>query len=799
MIFELRQALRALLRRPAYAAASIGTLALVIGVNAALFAAINATLFRPIPLKSGDRTVQIYLMPPGLSDPKYRNPLHAIDLVRFRERARTVNRIAAFATADRVLSIGGGEPAVVNTAAISAEMLRLSIDTPLLGRAFTDEEETRKDALIVLSYGAWQRRFGGDATIIGRQVALDGDPYTIIGVMPRTFPPTFLQAELWTPLGITKTANPAEARTYIVTIAQLAEGTTFADADAEVRGIVADLARELPKTHQGWTGGIITYRDWQYGSFRAPLVVLFCAVAVLLLIASSNIASLTLAHVTARQGELALRRAIGATRWAVARLVLIEISVVSVVGAGLSLVIGAWLLPALLAIAPATTQVLGVVTIDWHVAAYAIGCALLSSLVAGLVPALNASDAAPALNASTMRAAGSRERRVWRTGLLIAQTALCVALLASGGVLIRALVRTARLAPGYDPSRVLTAQLQLPPTRYANGPERVAAMERIFDRVSKIPGVIQAGATMNRFTPGFAYQTLVEIENQPTPDGAGHTVQFRRVSASYFATMRIRVERGRVFTAQDSLSTPAVAVVSRSFVERHWPGIDPIGRRFKRGPSMMTVVGVVDDVSDVDLLQPPEPTVYAAWTQTAGVAFPIGLVLRTAVEPEQLAPALRAAVASVDPLLALDRIQSVDTFLANSLAPQKFRTTLMLGLALVGLLLGAIGIAGVTARSIAERMPEFGVRLALGCDSSALWLHAITDQVRIVALGATAGVALAVIASRLLAAMLPETGGIDFSVFAGSVALLTITAAVSAAIPAARVLRVDPVLVLRQS
>jgi putative ABC transport system permease protein len=795
-MFELRQAFRGLIRRPAYTVASISTLALVIGVNAALFAAINATLFRPIPLKSGERTVQIYLNPPGLTDPKYRNPLHAIDVVRFRERSRTLTHIAAYTVGDRVLG-NGAEPAVVNTVPVNAEMFRLSTDSPLLGRAFTEDEETRKDPLIVLSYGAWQRRFGGDRGVVGRSVQLDGDPYTIVGVMPRSFPPTFLQAEIYTPLGITKSANPAETRTYIVTIAQLADGVTFEQANAEVRTIVDDLARELPKSHHGWTGGLSTYRDWQYRNFRAPLLVLFCAVLVLLLIASSNVASLTLAHVTSRGGELALRRAIGASRWAVAQLVLLEITIVNITGAGLALVLGSWLLPSLLAIAPSTTQVLGDVKMDWRVALYAIACAAVASLAAGLVPALNAADAAPSLNASTIRSTGSRERGLWRTALMITQTALCVALLVSGGLLVRALVRTSRQAVGYDPAHVLTAQLQLPSSRYANGPERVAAMERIFERIAAIPGVIAAGATMNRFTPGFAYQTLVDIENQPTPDGASHTVQFRRVSATYFSTMRIRLMRGRVFTGQDSLSTPAAAVVSQSFADRHWPGVDPIGRRIKRGPSWMTVVGVVDDVADVDVLQAPEPTVYAAWTQTANVAFPMGLVLRTSGEPEASAPALRQAVASVDPLLALDRIQSVETFLSDSLAPQRFRTTLMLGLAIVGLLLGAIGIAGVTARTIAERMPEFGVRLALGCDGGALWRRAVLEQLRTVGIGAAAGLALAFAASRLLGSMLPETAGLDPMVFAAAVTALAATAALAAAIPASRVLRLNPVAILR--
>src|SRR4051812_20130056 len=222
-MFELRQAFRALNRRRAYAAAAVTTLALVIGVNAALFAAINATLFRPIPLKGGERIVQIYLRPPGLSDPKFRNPLHAIDLVRFRERSRSLTQFAAFTLADRVLG-SDAEPSVVSTAPANAAMLRLSPEGPVLGRTFTDDEDTRKESLIVLSYGAWQRRFGGDSQVVGRTVRLDGDPYTVIGVMPRTFPPPFMDAELWTPLGVTRSANPADSRTYIVTIARLADG-----------------------------------------------------------------------------------------------------------------------------------------------------------------------------------------------------------------------------------------------------------------------------------------------------------------------------------------------------------------------------------------------------------------------------------------------------------------------------------------------------------------------------------------------------------------------------------------------
>ncbi len=793
--FDLKQAIRGLRRRPAYTVAAIATLALVVGVNATLFAAINATLFRPIGLRSGERTVTIYTMPPGLSDPKYRNPLHAIDLVRFRERSRTLTHISGFTRQDRVLGTGE-DPTVVRTAAVSAELLRLAPE-PILGRPFDDGEEARTERLAVLSHGFWRRQFGGDASIIGRVITLDAEPYTVVGVMPRSFPPQFLDADLWTPLGITTTAALDDSRTYIVPVAQLAPGATIAQADAEVARIVGDLAKELPRTHQGFSGGVIGFREWQYGDFKAPLAVLFLAVTALTLMASSNVASLMLANFTSRRGELALRRAMGATRWAVARLVLIEIGIINLVGAACAIVLGTWMLPAFLRIAPATTAVLGDVRMDWRVALYALGCAGLASVAAGVVPAMYAAESSAASSASSPRATGTRQRQRWRTALLAVQIALSIALLVSGGLLVRALVRTSATAPGFDATQMLTAQLRLPPSRYTSAANRVAVIARILDDVARIPGVEGAASTQNQFKPGFSYQTMVDIENRPTPTGAPHTVQWRRVSPGYFRAMRIREIEGRTFTRQDDVDAPPAAVVSESFAHRYWGDVDPIGRRMRRGTKWLTVVGVVGDVSDVDLLLPPEPTLYAPWAQTSNTNFPIGLVIRTAGNPLDIVSAVRGIVATADPTLALDRIQPLETFLADSLAPQRFRTTLMLGLAFVGLVLGAIGVAGVTARSIAERMPEFGIRLALGCEGAMLWRGAVAEQLRVVAVGAAAGIALALAVGRLLGAMLPETDGIDPMVIAAALACLGTTVLAAAAIPAARVLRVDPVAILR--
>ena len=796
LVFDVRQALRGLRRRPAYAIAGISTLALVIGVNATLFAAINATLFRQIGLKSGERTVTIYTMPPGLTDAKDRNPLHAIDLVRFRERSRTLTHISGMSLQERVLGTSD-DPLVVRTAAVSATLLGLAPESALLGRVFDEAEETRKDRVVVMSHGFWRRQFGGDPAIVGRAITLDAEPYTVVGVMPSSFPPKFLEADLWTPLGITTSAATDDSRTYIVPVAELADGATLAQADAEIRRIIGDLAKELPRTHQGFSSGVIGFREWQYGQFKAPLAILFLAVTTLTLIAAFNVASLTLATVTARQGEMALRRAIGATRWAIARLVIAEIAIINVIGAVCAIAMGAWLLPALLRIAPATTAVLGEVGMDWRVAVYALACAVLASLAAGVVPALYAADSSVGTGASSNRTVGSRARQRWRTALLTVQIALSVALLVAGGLLVRAMIRTAGTSTGFDATRVLTAQLRLPPSRYGIANDRVQVLARILDAVARAPGVLHAASTQNQFKPGFSYQTMMEIENRPTPTGAPYTVQWRRISPDYFQAMRIRVLSGRAFSLQDDVDTPPVAIVSEAFARRYWENLDPIGRRIRRGTKFLTVVGVVGDVSDVDLLQPPEPTLYAPWAQTSNTNFPIGIVVRTASNPLDVASSLRTIVAAADPTLALDRIQPLEAFLADSLAPQRFRTTLMLGLAAVGLLLGAIGVAGVTARSIAERMPEFGVRLALGCGSGALWRGTVFEQLRVVAMGAVIGVALAVAAGRLLGAVLPETQGIDPAVIATALGALGASVLLAAAIPAARVLRVDPSSVLR--
>jgi predicted permease len=408
-------------------------------------------------------------------------------------------------------------------------------------------------------------------------------------------------------------------------------------------------------------------------------------------------------------------------------------------------------------------------------------------------------DAIGILGEGSQRAAGSRTDRRVRRALLVVQTALCLALLVAGGVLLRSFERLAGVSPGFDPDHVLTAQLRLPASAYATGEARAQAVQRILDSVRAVPGVVAASTTMNLFQPGFAFQTVFDVEHKPTPDGQQHTSHFRRVSPDYFKVMRIREFSGRTFTDADTAASPLVVVVSRQLAARHWPGEDPLGRRIRRGSQgqWATVVGVVDDVSDVGLQQPAEGTLYQAYAQNNPATVPIGLVIRTTPDPLSLVGAVRAAVFSVDHELPIHRIGTLESFLSDSLKPQRFRAAVLGMLAGLGLLLAAVGIYGVTARGVAERTREFGVRVALGSQGRGIVALVVAQALGAVGIGALAGGAAGFWLSALLGRVLTNVAEPDMATAVVAAAVLVCIAAVAAALPALRVLTLDPVAALR--
>lgn len=797
---DFRHAWRALRRRPGYALATVATLAVVLGSNAAIFAAISASWLRPLPFHAGDATVLVHTVPPGSLGTDTRAPLRAVDLVRVREHTRTLAEVAAFAIDQRMVT-GTNEPRTIRVAAVNAGLWTMLDVVPSHGRTFTHEEDTPDAAVAVLTSGGWQRLYGQRADASGGALVVNGRPFTIIGILPPSFAPTFLDVDLIVPLGIVDRYQvPIQALTYLRTIARLQPSASVEDANAEIAGLMNRLEQEFPDTHRGWSGGVIPLRTWLYGGVRVPLLILFAATVALLLIASANIGTLTLAHLTFRRGEFAVRRALGAGTGSIVRLVLAETVLLSAAGMFGAVLLAHMLLPVVLAIDPAATRVLDGLTVDWRVTGYTMASAALAGAIAAGVPLtqLVRTNLTAGLLEGSTRSHGTRGARRWRATLLVTQAALCMALLAIGAGLLKTLSMSKALTPGFDADHVMTAKVRIPRGKYSTVPARADLVERVLDRVREIPGMESASAAQVDFQPGLSWVTTVDIEHQPTPDGTPHTVQFRRVGTRYFETLRIGRVAGRLFDATDATDHPPVVVVNETFARRFWPAEDAVGRRVLRAKNWLTVVGIVADTRDVDLTQAPEPTVYLPWSQTNTEAAPLTVLARTKPGIRVLEAQLRAAIGEVEPAMTLDNVVPLTTFLDESLAPQRFRSTLLAVLGAVGLLLGAIGVAGLTARTIQERMSEFGIRMALGSARRALWVSAITHPLKLVALGIAVGLPLAFMGGRALESLLPGTERFHLLTAAAAAMVLVGVAVAAAALPARRLLRTSAIDMLRR-
>jgi putative ABC transport system permease protein len=792
---DVIHAWRSLRSRPAYFFTCAATLTLVLGANAAIFSVVNATLLRPLPFKSGERTVHLFMLPPGLTDVAQRNPLQQMDVLRFRDRTHTLARLEGFLLNDRVV-IDRSEPNVVKTAAVTPGLLSMVPMRLEWGRHFLPEEEQPGHSVAIVTMGYWRQALGG-ADLNAARIVIDGIPHAIVGLtsMP---PAAFLDAQVFTPLSLDRTPAGRNPGRSVVALGELADGVTVAQANQEAAEIFRQIAAELPQTHNGWTGGAESARQFQFGAVRAPVLVLFAATGFVLLIACANIASLTSAQAAGRSGEVALRVALGASRADVIRLQVLELVLISCAAAVPGLVLARLAVPSLLAMDPAAARTLGTVALDWRVQVFTAVAALVTALSAGLAPAMHAfkSNTSSTLSEGSRRSAGGRTARRMRGALVAGEVGVCVALLMGGAALVQGLLQVSRLEPGFDPHGVLAAQVRLQEPGYAKPDAREAVVSRILETLRALPGVEAASTVMNRFEPGFSYQTTFVVPNRPRSDGQPWATQFRRVSSDYFRTMRIREMRGRTFSESDTAATPHVAVISQLLADQLFPGEDPVGRVIRRTAANApptTIVGVVDDVRDVSMTQAPEPTLYLSWAQNSNTGIPVSFVVRTAGDPASLTAQVRAAVANADPELPLQTVLPLETFLQDSLAPPRFRSTVLAVIAALGLILAALGIYGVTSRGVVDRRHEFAVRLALGATSRRLVGNAVGDSLRNVAVGAIGGIVggawLCATLSRLLENV-PAGGAVSTALMA--TVLLSAAAAAAALIPAVRVLRVQP-------
>jgi putative ABC transport system permease protein len=796
---DVRHAVRRLSVHRTHTIIATATIAIVIGAAAAVLAVVNATLVRPLPFPHGERLVQLFLMPPGQTAWTSRNPLSMGVFLRFRQNLRLAESVEGLWSRERALG-GDGEPETVIAGAVSPGLFALFGGAPLVGRTFTEAEDQANARVAVLGYALWQRRFGGETAVLGTTILIDREPHEVVGVMPESFATGFTPTELWTPLNATEAAL-SQGSTFVQTFARLSPGVTVDHLRAELTPAMTAVAAEIPQVLSGWSAIAADLRDAQFRVQRPSVLALLGGVVALVLIACANLANLALAQIVSERPEMAIRSALGGGRGALVRLQLMAATIPALLGGALGLVMGQWLLPLLLTLDPSLARTFGEVDIDWRVQGVVAAIAISVSIVTGVTPLLRELDGnlARGIADASRRAIGSRRDHRLRMLLVATECALAVVLLASSALFLSAFERSSRTVAGFDPDSVLTAQLRLSAAAYPNEAARAALINRVLERIRAIPGVESAAATLNRFVPGFFFVTPVHIEGKPTPDGQAHTVQFRRASPGYFETMRIPMLHGRDFAASDGLDQPWVAIVSRRFADQHWPGEDPLGRRIRRGtnPRLLTVIGVVGDVSDVGLLQPPGPTVYITFDQNNVAITPVSLVVRTRGDPLALTSAVRAAVFSADPQQPIDSVTTVAQFLNDSLGPQRFRATLLLLLGGIGVALAALGIYGITARAVEERTAELAVRLALGATPAAVGGMVMWQSMRVVLAGLTVGGVLAAVAGSIMVQLLPNLDKAERWVAIVPMLMLAPIAAAAAFVPARRAVSLPPTVALR--
>ncbi|HEV7502896.1 MAG TPA: ABC transporter permease, partial [Vicinamibacteria bacterium] len=631
---DLLLTVRRLRRRPGYAAAHLILLAVSIGVNASVFALYDTLFLRPLPFARPERLVSLlatFPAPDGTREDFAASPL---DFVRWRERSRLLEDVAAATPRD--MSLGEGEEAQNVVAEMaSASLFTLLGSRPERGRAFTADEDQEDSAVVVISHGLWKRRFGADPHVVGRPVRIDGLPRVVLGVMPPGFSPTFSRAELWIPIGIDAAHLGRGGSRYLALLGRLRPGATVAQAEAELGLLNDGLRAESPATHTGWGVRVTGMRENYFGPRRPALVVLLLAVAALLLVACSNLAHLALTQAVSRRGELALRVALGASRGRLLRDAAVEALLLGSVGATLGLLFAYAVTPPIVALDEELSRLSVGARPDLAVVAFAAVLTVVAATLTGLIPAWRATRGLGVSGAPTgTRVAGDAGEGRLRQALVVAQVSLSLVLLSGAAVLVKTVVRRQRAPRGFRTEGLVAAQIVLPPVRYRDAAARTAFVERLLERVRGTPGVTAAATTMTRFQADASMRSGIAIEGRADQKGEDLSVHFRRISPSFVRAMGTRLVAGREFEATDSLEAAGVALVNESFVRHYLAEGPPLGHRLRRltpTAKWLTVVGVVADVKDIGLGADAAPTLYTPYAQgsVAGVSLsPITLLIR---------------------------------------------------------------------------------------------------------------------------------------------------------------------------
>jgi putative ABC transport system permease protein len=801
---DIRFGFRMLFKNPVVTLVAIVALTLGIGANTAIFSVVYAVMFGSLPYKNADQIVVVWEKQPQNDQ----NTINIGNFADWKSQNTVFSDMAAFFDY-RSQATGDGQPEEIPSQIATPNLFSLLGVNPILGRAFTDEDAAEGAPLVaVISYGLWQRRYGGDPGIIGRKITLNSSPVTVIGVMPRDFgwhvrkaSRTRKPAEIWAPWRFLPGMLARRGR-FAMSVARLKPGVTVEQAQSEMNTIAARLTQQYPDFNTNFGVNVVPVRMQFSGDLRKPLMVLLGAVLFVLLIACANVANLLLARATARRKEIAVRLGLGASRWRIVRQLLTESLLLSAVGSALGLLVAVWGTRALIAIGPPSLASVKGVGVNIPVLGFTLGVAMFTAILFGLAPAFEASrfNFNESLKEGGKNIGGAPGSQRFRNVFVVTQVALALLLLVGGGLLLKSLNRLQSVDPGFNPNNLLTLRVSLPLPKYEADEKAIGFFKTLLEQVRAIPGVESAGAIdVLPFTSQHS-GTAVSIVGAPLrPVGQELETGVNVTDQNYFSTMQIPLKRGRLYTEQEATEARHVVVVNETFARVNFPGQDPLGKRviieMKDENVPSEIIGIVGDSKHMGLDKAADAMSY--WPHPELVYSEMTLAIRTKGDAASFAPAVREVVARLDPDQPISDVTTMEQLLAVSVSRSKFNTTLLVIFAVVALVMAAVGIYGVMSYTVSQRTHEIGVRMALGAQAGDVMKLVVVRGVVLGLIGVVVGVAAAFALTRLLTTLLFEVEATDPIIFATVAAGSFVITLLACSIPARRATKVDPLKALR--
>lgn len=795
---DIRFALRILRKSPGFTLVAALTLAIGIGANTAMFSVVNSVLLRPLPFADPDQIVSIWQKLPQEDRVSFSPP----EFQDWQQQTQVFESLAA-TTGNGFTLTGRGDPAMIFGLMATPSLFQVLGVTPMLGRTFSpDEGFAGRDHVVLLSYGLWKEQFGGDPNILSQSIMLNGEAYTVVGVMGPEFVYPAPRYRLLVPIALNGGVFQKFRDAHLLrVIGRLKSGVTEPRLQAELDIVGRRIAERDPNNTRVLQHARL--HEVQTGSMRTPLLIIMCAVGFVLLIACSNIANLLLARAATRQKEMAIRIAVGARRLRIARQLIVESLLLSIIGGGLGFLLSLWLLDSVVALLPPDLPGVHGLHMDGWVLGFTAISTLGTGLLFGLAPALTSwSSRWTEMLKQGDHVSGHGIGPWLRRGFVFAEITLSVILLSAAGLTLRSFVRLQQVDPGFRPGSVLTASISLAETRYPEAANIRAFYRNILDRLRAIPGA--RGAAINTAVPfsGQGWGNSVEVEGRPAAPGDSFLVSVQCVSPAYFSTMGIALDNGRDFDDRDSEKGAPVAIIDRRMAESLWPGENPLGKRINLDGPWRTIVGIASSVKRTGLDASEQPQIYVPYPQlspelTKFLGRGLFLVINSSVEPLALTESVRNSVLALDRQMALTNVSTMEELLQASVAEQRFRTLLLGLFSVMAVILASIGIYGLMSYMVTQRWHEIGIRVALGATRRSILELVLKQALTLTAAGIAVGIFSSLLVARLLSSMLFGISPYDVVTFLGVPLLLVTFAFLASYLPARRAARVDPMITLR--